>query len=243
MSTLHLDAARGAIADTVLLPGDPLRARHIAHRFLTQPVEINARRNMLGYTGHHAGARLTVLGSGMGIPSCAIYATELARGHGVRRIIRLGTCGGVGPVAVGDLILAQAASTDSHFNRMQFGGFDLSACADFSLLQRFATQAQTDGIPLRVAPIFSTDCFYRHDPGFLALLREHRILGIEMESAGLYGLAMREGIQAVSLLTVSDHLERDECMPPEEREAGLDLMVKLALRALFHPTAEVAPLD
>ena len=232
MSTLHIEAAADAIADTVLLPGDPLRARHIARTFLPDAVEINARRNMLGYTGHYRGLRVSVLGSGMGVPSCAIYATELARGYGVRRIVRLGTCGGVGPVAVGDLILAQAASTDSSFNRMQFGGFDFAACADFDLLKRISARAESDGAALKVASIFSTDCFYRKDPGFVALLREHRILGVEMESAGLYALAFREGFQAASLLTVSDHLESEAHMPPAEREAGLTRMVKLALDAL-----------
>lgn len=232
MSTPHIDAEPGAIADTVLLPGDPLRARHIAQEFLDDAVEVTTRRNMLGYTGRYRGLRVSVMGSGMGIPSCAIYATELARVYGVRRIVRVGTCGGVGDVALGDLLLAQAASTDSNFNRLQFGGHDLAACADFGLLRAVADTASRQGIGLRVASVFSTDCFYGGDADLIARLLQHRIAGIEMESAGLYGLAMREGIQALSVLTVSDHLQRGEHMPAEQREQGLSRMTALVLDSL-----------
>ena len=232
MTTPHIDAEPGAIANTVLLPGDPLRARHIARGFLSDVVEVTTRRNMLGYTGNYRGLRVSVMGSGMGIPSCAIYATELARVYGVRRIVRVGTCGGVGDVALGDLLLAQAASTDSNYNRMQFGGHDLSACADFSLLRAFTDTASRQGIALRVANIFSTDCFYGGDPELIARLLQHGIAGIEMESAGLYGLAMREGFQALSVLAVSDHLQGGEQMPPDQREQGLSRMIALTLDSL-----------
>ena len=233
MSSPHIDAAPGAIADTVLLPGDPLRARHIAEEFLDDAVEVTTRRNMLGYTGHYRGLRVSVMGSGMGIPSSAIYATELARHYRVRRIVRVGTCGGVGDVALGDLLLAQAASTDSNFNRIQFGGHDLAVCADFDLLSAVASTASRQGIGLRVANVFSTDCFYDGDPALISRLLQHRITGIEMESAGLYGLAMREGIQALSVLTVSDHLQRGEHMPAEQREQGLSRMTALVLDSLL----------
>lgn len=232
MSTPHLNAQPGQIAPTVLLPGDPLRARHIAREFLSEATEVNTRRNMLGYTGTYRSQRISVLGSGMGIPSCAIYATELARFHGVRRIVRVGTCGGVGDVALGDLLLAQSASTDSRFNRLQFGGHDLAACADFGLLRAAADTAAALGIPARVASVFSTDSFYDGDPHLVERLVRHRITGVEMESAGLYGLAMREGFRALSVLAVSDHLQRDEHMAPEQREQGLSAMVSLVLEAL-----------
>jgi purine-nucleoside phosphorylase len=232
MSTPHIDAAPGAIAETVLFPGDPLRARHIAHTFLDDAVEFNARRNMLGYTGHWRGRRVSVMGSGMGIPSSAIYATELARVYGVRRIVRIGTCGGVGDVALGDLLLAQSASSDSRFNRLHFGDHDLAACADFALMKAVVDTAAQQQVSVRVAHVFSTDCFYDGDPELVARLRRHRIVGIDMESSGLYGLGMREGVQCLSLLTVSDHLERDEHMPAAEREQGLARMVTLALDSL-----------
>lgn len=232
MSTPHIEAEPGAIASTVLLPGDPLRARHIAQTFLADAVEVNTRRNMLGYTGTYHGRQVSVMGSGMGIPSSAIYATELARVYGVRRIIRIGTCGGIGDVALGDLLLAQSASTDSRYNRLHFGDHDLAACADFELLKATAATAAIQGLNARVANIFSTDCFYDGDPNLLSHLRRHRIIGIEMESAGLYGMAMRENVQALSVLTVSDHLERHERMPAAEREQGLSRMVALTLDAL-----------
>jgi purine-nucleoside phosphorylase len=228
----HLDAASGTIADSVLLPGDPLRARHIALTLLDGVTEVNTRRNMLGYTGSYGNLRVSVIGSGMGIPSCAIYATELAREHGVRRIVRIGTCGGVGDVRVGDLLLAQSASTDSNFNRLQFGGHDLGACADFELLRTVSDTALRQGLPLRIAGVFSTDCFYGGDPDLVGHLLRHRITGVEMESAGLYGLALREGIQALSVLTVSDHLQSGASMPAEQREKGLSRMAALVLDSL-----------
>lgn len=231
MSTPHIEAAVGAIADTVVLPGDPLRARFLAHELLDAPVQVNARRNMLGYTGRWHGRPVTVMGGGMGIPSTAIYVTELVRTYGVRRIIRVGTCGGMGEVAVGDVLLAQSGSTDSRFNRMQFGGHDLSACADFGLLRAAVDAAGAQGMPARLAHVFSTDCFYDGDPQLLAQLHRHRIHGIEMETAGLYGLAMREGFAALAILAVSDHLDSGTSMPPEQREQGLLALGRLALAA------------
>jgi len=231
MSTPHIDARPGDFADTVLLPGDPLRARHIAQSLLDEVVEVTARRNMLGYTGSYRGRRVSVMGGGMGIPSTAIYATELARVYGVRRIIRVGTCGGLGEAQLGDVLLAQAASTDSRCNRLAFGELDLAACADFALLRAATEAAGRLGIGVRAAHVFSTDTFYDDAPERLALLRRHRVLGVEMEAAGLYGLAMREGFQALAVLTVSDHLEHDRHLSAAEREQGMGRMAELALEA------------
>jgi purine-nucleoside phosphorylase len=231
MSTPHIDARPGDFADTVLLPGDPLRARHIAQSLLDEVVEVTARRNMLGYTGSYHGRRVSVMGGGMGIPSTAIYATELARVYGVRRIIRVGTCGGLGEAQLGDVLLAQAASTDSRCNRLAFGELDLAACADFPLLRAATEAAGRLGIGVRAAHVFSTDTFYDDAPERLALLRRHRVLGVEMEAAGLYGLAMREGFQALAVLTVSDHLEHDRHLSAAEREQGMGRMAELALEA------------
>lgn len=231
MSTPHIDAAPGAIADTVLLPGDPLRARHIAQTLLAGATSVNTRRNMLGFTGTYRGRRISVMGSGMGIPSTAIYATELVRVYGVRRLIRVGTCGGIGDATLGEVLLAQSASTDSQFNRLAFGNHDLAACADFGLLQAAVATAARLGIAARVSAVFSTDTFYGTSPARLDLLRRHRIHGVEMEAAGLYGLAMREGAQALALLTVSDDLERDAHLTAAEREQGLGRMAELALES------------
>ena len=233
MSTPHIAAEVGSIASTVLLPGDPLRAQHLARQFLSDCVEVSARRNMLGFTGRYRGERITIMGSGMGIPSCAIYVTELARVYGVKRIVRVGTCGGIGDVEIGDLLMAQSAATDSSFNRVQFGGHDLSTCADFELMQDVSAQARRAGIALRVAHVFSTDSFYDGDADILGLLARHHISGIEMESAGLYGVAMRERIQALSVLTMTDHLERNEHMAPDQRERGLAQMAEVVLDSLL----------
>ena len=229
MSTAHIDAAAGQIADTVLLPGDPLRARFVAQTLLDDPQQVTARRNMLGFTGRWNGRPVSVMGGGMGIPSTAIYVTELVRVYGVRRIIRIGTCGGLGEVAMGDVLLAQSGSTDSRFNRIQFGGHDLAACADFALLRAASDAAREQGLAVRVANVFSTDCFYDGDPQVLDHLRRHRITGVEMETAGIYGLAMREGFQALAILTVSDLFASGESMSAAEREQGLICMAKLAL--------------
>jgi purine-nucleoside phosphorylase len=232
MSTPHITAQPGDISDVVLFPGDPLRARFVAKQFLDEVVEVNACRNMLGYTGLYQGRRVSVMGSGMGIPSCAIYATELARVYGVQQIIRIGTCAGVGDVGVGDILVAQSGSTDSNFNRLHFGGHDLAACADFGLMSAVMGTAIQKQVPVRAAPVFSTDCFYGDDPDLVGRLVKHRILGIDMETAGLYGLAMREGAKALSVLTVSDHLQRDDHMPPADRERGLSVMAGLVLDSL-----------
>lgn len=231
MNTPHIDAKPGAFAQTVLLPGDPLRARHIAETLLQDVQPVNRRRNMLGYTGQYQGQRVSVMGSGMGIPSCTIYCTELIREYDVRRIIRVGTCGGVGEVKLGQILLAQSASTDSRINRIGFGGHDLAACADFSLLRAAVEYAEAQRLPVRVAPIFSTDSFHDGDPGILGHLRRQRILGVEMEAAGLYTLAQREGVQALAILTVSDHLDSGARLSGEERETGLGQMARLALES------------
>src|SRR5262249_31735745 len=159
----------------------------------------------------------------------AIYATELVRAHRVRRIVRIGTCGGVGDIEIGDIVLAQSASTDSNFNRLHFGGHDLAACADFALMRAVVDTAAAQGIALRIAGVSSPDCFHGGDASLYERLVQHGIAGIEMESAGLYGLAMREGIQALSVLTVSDHLGRGTSMPADQREQGLSRMAALVL--------------
>ncbi|HEX3124222.1 MAG TPA: purine-nucleoside phosphorylase [Rhodanobacteraceae bacterium] len=235
---IHIDAKPGDIAETVLLPGDPLRARFLAGELLSDTAQVNSVRNMLGYTGCYRGRPVSIIGSGMGIPSTAIYATELARYHAVRRIIRIGTCGAVSPdVELGDVLIAQSASTDSNFNRLHFSGHDLAACADFALLRALVTTAERQKIRVRVGGVFSTDCFYNGDPALIERLLQHRILGIEMEAAGLYGLALREGFAAAAVLTVSDHVQRKEHLSAEARERGAIGMAALVLDSLCQTAA------
>jgi purine-nucleoside phosphorylase len=241
VTTPHIAARPGDFADTVLLPGDPLRARHIAERFLEDATLVTDVRGMLGYTGTWNGQPISVMGSGMGIPSCCIYATELIAHFGVRRLLRVGTCGAVrGDVALGDLVLGLAASTDSNINRLRFRGLDHAAAASWPLLRDIAATAEARGVALHVGPIFSTDLFHADEPALLDHLERMGILGIEMEAAGLYGVAAEHGVQAATLLTVADHLRHGGAMSPEQRQRGLDRMIRLALDALRPATAGVA---
>jgi purine-nucleoside phosphorylase len=232
MSTPHIDAPAGAFADTVLLPGDPLRARFIAEHYLDDCRPVCGLRNMLGFTGEYRGRRLSVMGGGIGMPSLSIYVTELAREYGVGTVIRVGTCGGVQPgLALGELIAASGAGTDSSINRRRFGGHDMPLAADFPLLAGAVAAAQRLELALRVGTVFSTDTFYSDDAALPGLLAGHRVLAVEMETAALYGLAAALDIRALTLLAVSDHLASGTSMPAAERERSLDGLARLALEA------------
>ena len=233
MVTPHIEARPGDFPELVLLPGDPLRAKHIASTFLGTDQPVTAVRNMLGYTGHWRGMPVSVMGTGMGIPSLSIYATELIRHYGVRRLVRVGTCGAVREdIALDDLILAMGACTDSGVNRQRFGGMDFAATASYDLLQAVARQAQGENTPLRIGNVFSTDLFYGPDPLLAQRLAAMSVLGVEMEAAGLYGVAAEHGVQALTVLTVTDHLLRDEHASASARSTGVDAMTRLVLDAL-----------
>ena len=234
MPTPHISAKPGDFADTVLLPGDPLRAAYIAEHHLQNAVCVTKVRNMFGFTGEYRGQRVSVMGSGMGIPSCSIYASELIDHYGVKRVIRVGTCGAVQEdLALGDLILAQGACTDSGVNRQRFGGQDYAAIASWPLLKAVADRAEAQGVALRVGNIYSSDLFYGVDDTLIPRLTRMGILGIEMEAAGLYGLAAERKAEALTVLTVSDHLLRHEAMSAEQRQIGLDRMIDLTLQAVM----------
>lgn len=229
MGTPHIDAPADAFADVVLLPGDPLRARWIADTFFTDAEQVTSVRNMLGFTGTVDGQRVSVMGTGMGIPSVSIYATELVREYGVKRLIRVGSCGAI-PEAVPlrTVVLAQAAATDSTCNVNRFMGFDLPAVADFGLLQAARTAADKRAVAVRVGTVFTTDLFYAPDDYFDDA-RRYGLLAAEMETAGLYGVALAEGAHALSILTVTDNLVTEEKLSVEERQESLTTMVHLAL--------------
>ena len=230
MPTPHISAPAGAFAETVLMPGDPLRARHIAQNYLEDVELVTSVRNMEGYTGTHNGRRLSVMGSGMGIPSISIYATELVREYGVKRIMRVGTCGAFSPkLDLNDLVVAIGAATDSGVNRERMRGLDFAAVADYDLLRAFMDAAEERGEKVTVGPIFSSDVFYAPDPERVGMLKRNGLLAVEMEAAGLYGVAAWEGIQALAVMTVSDHFDHDRELTPEERETKLDTMITLAL--------------
>lgn len=233
MTTPHISAAPGDFAELVLFPGDPLRARHLATRLLTHATEVTNVRNMLGYTGEWRGRRVSVMGSGMGIPSCVVYATELYREYGVRRIVRTGTCGALREdVALGEFLVATAAGTDSQVPCLLAGGARREPEASAELLSAVTGTAATRGIALRAGRIFSSDLFYHPDPGVNAGHARAGYLAIDMETAGLYALATMLGREALSVLAVSDQTLRGERWTPAQRESGLDDLAGLVLDAV-----------
>jgi len=235
MPTPHISAEPGAFADTVLLPGDPLRAKHIAETYLEDVVEITAVRNMLGYTGSYRGTRLSTMGTGMGIPSASIYAKELITEYGVKNLIRVGTCGGIGnDVAVREVIIAMGASTDSGVNRARFDGLDFAATADYHLMRAAIDAAEALDQPVRVGNVFSSDLFYHPDPSRFEMLGKMRILAVEMEAAGLYGVAAEYGARAMAIMTVSDQVTTGEATTSDERQTSFAAMMEIALEAAIN---------
>jgi len=234
MATPHINAENGDFAETVLMPGDPLRAKYIAENFLEDAVQVTDVRNMLGFTGTYKGKRISVMGSGMGIPSCSIYATELIREYGVKNIIRVGSCGAVSTdIKVRDVIIGMGASTDSKVNRSRFGGHDFAAIADYGLLEKAVNSAKQHGIKARVGNIFSADLFYTPEPEMFDTMEKYNILGVEMEAAGLYGVAAEEGANALCILTVSDHIRTGEKTTSEERQSSFNEMLIIALDSVI----------
>lgn len=228
--SLHIEAKQGDIADRILLPGDPLRAKYIAETFLENPVCYNHIRNIFGYTGTYKGKRISVQGTGMGIPSISIYATELMRDYGVQKLIRVGTCGAMRKdIHLRDVIIAQGATTDSSIIRNIFGGsINYAPLGDFTLLRTAYEKAVSQQIPVRIGNIVSVDRFY-DDEIDNDKLTAYGIMAVEMETAGLYVLAARYGAQALGIFTVSDHLVTKEACTPEERQTSFDNMIRIAL--------------
>ena len=236
--TPHISAAPGDFAPSVLLPGDPLRAKHIADNFLDDVEQVNEVRNMLGYTGSYQGVPVSVMGTGMGIPSASIYATELVNEYGVERLIRVGSCGGVTDrVNIRDVILAIGACTDSGVNRVRYGGLDFAAVADYWLLKAAEEAAAAKGILVKVGNVHSADLFYNPDPDAFTRMEEMGVLAVEMEAAGLYGVAAEHGGRALTIVTVSDHIKTGEWTTSEERQSTFDEMVEIALEVIKRDVA------
>lgn len=228
--TVHINAPDDAFADTVLLPGDPLRAKFIAEHFLDDVKIVNTVRNMLGYTGFFQGHRLSVMGTGMGIPSCSIYAKELITEYKVKNLIRVGSCGAVSKhVQLRDIIIAMGACTDSKVNRMRFKDHDFAAIADFSLLNACVDAASDMALKVQVGNVFSSDLFYTPQPDMFDLMDNMGILGVEMEAAGLYGVAAQYGARALTILTVADHITLDTHLSSDARQSSFEEMIQLAL--------------
>lgn len=232
--TIHIGAKPGDIAQTVLMPGDPYRAKWVAETFLENPRLVNEVRGMLGYTGTWNGNPVSVHGSGMGMPSLSIYANELIRDYDVQTLIRIGSCGAMQEkVKLRDVILAMTSSTLSTPSSGFFKELNFAPCADWSLLQAAADAAKQRDVGTHVGGIYSADVFYDERPDLNEQMTRHGILGVEMEAAELYTVAARYGRRALAVLTVSDHLITGEAMPSEDREKSLTDMVEIALEAAF----------
>jgi purine-nucleoside phosphorylase len=229
--SIHIGAKSGEIAETVLLPGDPLRAKYMAETFLEDAVLYNEVRNMFGYTGTYKGKRISVQGTGMGVPSISIYATELMQSYDVKTLIRVGTCGAIQKdVKVRDVILAMTASTDSQMNRITFGGVDYAPTANFELLRNAYDAGVAKGLHMKAGNVFTADIFYNDNAEHEKWAR-HGILAIEMETSALYTLAAKFGRKALSVLTVSDHIITGEETTSEERQTTFNEMIEIALEA------------
>lgn len=232
--TVHIGAKTGDIAETVLMPGDPYRAKWAAETFLADARCVNDVRGMLGFTGTWRGQTVTIQGSGMGMPSLSIYANELIRDFGAKTLIRIGSCGGMQDhVGIRDVILAMTASTLSTPSRGIFRELNFAPCADWSLLNAAAQAAKAMTVTTHVGGIYSSDVFYDERPDLNEQMIRHGILGVEMEAAELYILAARHKVRALAVLTVSDHLITHEALPSEDRERSFGDMVEIALRAAF----------
>ncbi len=232
--TVHIGAQPGQIAETVLLPGDPYRARWAAETFLSGAQLVNDVRGMLGFTGTWKGNRVTIQGSGMGMPSLSIYVNELIRDYSAETLIRIGSCGAMQDrVKLRDVILAMTASTLSTPSRGIFRELNFAPCANWTLLRAAAAAAEAKGVAAHVGGIYSSDVFYDERPDLNEQMIRHGILGVEMEAAELYTLAARFGKRALAVLTVSDHLITGEALPSADRERSFGDMVEIALEAAF----------
>ena len=232
--TIHIGAKSGNIAPTVLMPGDPYRAKWAAETFLDDARLVNEVRGMLGYTGTWHGNPVTIQGSGMGMPSLSIYANELITEYNAQTLIRIGSCGGMQDhVGIRDVILAMTASNISTPSRGIFKELNFSPCADYGLLSAAHAAATAKGVTTHVGGIYSADVFYDERPDLNELMVRHGILGVEMEAAELYNLAHRHKRRALAVLTVSDHLITHEALPAQDRESSFGEMIEIALAAAF----------
>jgi purine-nucleoside phosphorylase len=230
MATAHINAASGDYADTVLMPGDPVRAQYIAENFLDDARRVNDVRNMWGFTGAYRGQPVSVQAHGMGIPSASIYTEELIKHFGVKRVIRVGSCGTTHPdVQLRDIVIAMGASTDSGVNRMRFGGYDLAALASFGLVEKAVAAARAAGARYHVGNIFSADLFYTPDTDMFETMAKYNVYGIEMEAAGIFPIAAENDAEALAICTVSDDIPSGKHLTSEERATTFDEMIGIAL--------------
>ncbi len=230
MATKHMNAAPGDFADTVLMPGDPLRAQYIADTYLDDARRVTDVRNMWGFTGEYQGHAVSVMAHGMGIPSASIYCTELIRDYGVKRVIRVGSCGTSHPdVKLRDLVIGMGASTDSNVNRIRFGGYDLAALASYDLVNKAVVAAEKHKVRYHVGNLFSADLFYTPDAAMFGTMAAYQVYGIEMEAAGIYPIAAEYGAESLAICTVSDDIPSGAALSSDERQTTFDEMIVVGL--------------
>jgi purine-nucleoside phosphorylase len=228
-----MNAAPGDFAETVLMPGDPLRAQYIADTYLDNARRVTDVRNMWGFTGEYKGQPVSVMAHGMGIPSVSIYCTELITEYGVKRVIRVGSCGTTHPdVKLRDVLIGMGASTDSGVNRMRFGGHDLAALATYSLVQNAVQAAKDNKVSYHVGNLFSADLFYTPQPEMFDLMAKYNVLGVEMEAAGIFPIAAENNVESLAICTVSDDIRTGEALSSEDRQNTFDEMILVALETV-----------
>ncbi|WP_421920677.1 purine-nucleoside phosphorylase [Marinifilum sp.] len=229
----HNEAKMGEIAETILLPGDPLRAKYIADNFLEDVTCYNKVRNMLGFTGTYKGKRISIQGTGMGVPSISIYSHELINQYGVKNLIRIGTCGSFNnDVQVRDVVLSMTSCTDSAINKNLFRGMDYAPCADFGLLSDAYQAALDKGVNVQVGATLTSDIFYHdldNNPEPFKIWADYGVLAVEMEATALYTLAARYKAKALAIMTVSDHILTGEETSADERQTTLNTMIEIGL--------------
>ncbi|QIE02215.1 purine-nucleoside phosphorylase [Buchnera aphidicola] len=232
MSTPHITSKKNDFADIVLMPGDPVRAKYIAEKYLNKYVQINNTRLMLAYTGLYKNKKISIMSHGIGIPSASLYSRELITEFNVKKIIRIGTCGAVrDDINLRDIVISMGACTDSKINRIKFNNHDFAAIADFDMIYNTAKIAKKMNISISIGNFFTTDSFYNEDIGMLNLLKKYNIIGIDMETAGIYSVAAEFHVKALSICTVSDHMIKKESLSSESRESSFHDMIKIALES------------
>lgn len=232
MSTPHINSKKNDFSDIVLMPGDPLRAKYITENYLHDFYKINSTRLMLAYTGFYKNKRVSVMSHGIGIPSASLYVRELIVEYNVKKIIRIGTCGAVrDDIKLRDIVIGMGACTDSKINRIKFNNHDFSAIADFDMICKAVHIAKKLNINIRVGNFFTTDSFYNDDEHMLKILKKYNILGVDMETAGIYGIVSELGAKALSICTVSDHIIKKESISSQDRESSFNDMINIALES------------
>ncbi|QFQ32343.1 purine-nucleoside phosphorylase [Buchnera aphidicola] len=229
MSTFHINSKKNDFSDTILMPGDPIRAKYIAENYLNNFKQINKTRLMLAYTGYYKDKKISVMSHGIGIPSATLYVRELITEYNVKKIIRIGTCGAVrDDIKLRDIVIGLGASTDSKFNRIRFQNHDYAAISDFNIAYNAFLLAKKINLKIHIGNFFTTDSFYT-DQNMLDILKKYNIVGIDMETAGIYSVASEFKAQALSICTVSDHISKKESVSSKDRESSFNEMIALSL--------------